>query len=68
MTLLGGTGTILGPVVGAVVILALEEFLAESNLPIQPIIGLIFVLCILMFRGGIVGEIEHRLRQWGKPA
>jgi branched-chain amino acid transport system permease protein len=68
MTLLGGTGTILGPVVGAVVILALEEFLAESGLPIQPIIGLIFVLCILVFRGGIVGEIEGRLAQSRKVA
>jgi branched-chain amino acid transport system permease protein len=62
MTLLGGVGTIFGPVVGAVVIVSLDEFLAESGLPIPPVIGTIFVLCILLFRRGIVGEVERLLR------
>jgi branched-chain amino acid transport system permease protein len=60
MVLLGGVRTTLGPVVGAIVIVSLDEFLAESGLPIQPIIGTIFVLCILLFRNGIVGT----LREW----
>ncbi|MFZ0838070.1 MAG: branched-chain amino acid ABC transporter permease [Xanthobacteraceae bacterium] len=63
MVLLGGVGTTFGPVVGAIVIVSLDEFLADSGLPIQPIIGTIFVLCILLFRSGIVGTIE----QWLTP-
>ena len=61
MVLLGGVGTTFGPVVGAIVIVSLDEFLADSGLPIQPIIGTIFVLCILLFRRGIVGTLEHWL-------
>jgi branched-chain amino acid transport system permease protein len=64
MVLLGGAGTTFGPVVGAIVIVSLDEFLADSGLPIQPIIGTIFVLCILLFRSGIVGTIE----QWLTPS
>ena len=59
MALLGGVGTIFGPTVGAIVIVSLDEFLAESGLPIQPIVGAIFVLCVLFFRNGIVGTIEQ---------
>ena len=65
MALLGGIGTTFGPVVGAVVIVSLDEFLAESGLPIQPIIGTIFVLCILLFRNGIVGTLD---RWWTRMA
>jgi branched-chain amino acid transport system permease protein len=61
MVLLGGVGTTFGPVVGAIVIVSLDEFLAESGLPIQPIIGTIFVLCILLFRNGIVGTLQQWL-------
>ena len=60
MALLGGVGTIFGPAVGAIVIVSLDEFLAESGFPIQPIVGSIFVLCVLFFRNGIVGTIEQR--------
>jgi branched-chain amino acid transport system permease protein len=57
MALLGGIETMFGPVVGAAVIVGLDEFLAESGVPIQTVIGVIFVLCILLFRGGIIGEL-----------
>lgn len=62
MALLGGVGTIFGPVVGAVIVISLDEFLAESGLPIQAIIGVIFICCVLLFRRGIVGEIERLLK------
>jgi branched-chain amino acid transport system permease protein len=68
MTLLGGIGTTFGPVLGALVVISLEEFLAESGLPIQAVIGAIFVCCVLLFRRGIVGEIQHRLRRRPYPA
>jgi len=61
MALLGGSATIFGPIIGAGLILGLDEFLAESGWPIQPIVGTIFVLCVLLFRRGILGELESRL-------
>jgi branched-chain amino acid transport system permease protein len=61
MVLLGGVATTFGPVVGAIIIGSLDEFLAGSGLPIQPIIGTIFVLCILLFRNGIVGTLQQWL-------
>jgi branched-chain amino acid transport system permease protein len=61
MTLLGGSGTMLGPVVGAVLVEMLEFYLADSGLPIQAVIGAIFIVCILLFRRGIVGEIAQML-------
>jgi branched-chain amino acid transport system permease protein len=70
MTLLGGIGTMFGPVVGAVVIVSLDEFLAESGIPILPIIGATFMLCILLFPNGIVGEVKRlqsRLRLGLRP-
>ena len=61
MTLLGGLGTLFGPVVGAAVVVSMEDYLADSGLPINAVIGAIFILCILLFRRGIVGEIQQRL-------
>jgi branched-chain amino acid transport system permease protein len=63
MTLLGGLGTLFGPVAGAVIFVTLENYLADSGLPVQMVIGAIFIGCILLFRRGIVGEIEHRFRR-----
>jgi branched-chain amino acid transport system permease protein len=57
MTLLGGSGTMFGPVVGAVLVEMLQFYLADSGLPIQAVIGAIFIVCILLFRRGIVGEL-----------
>jgi branched-chain amino acid transport system permease protein len=57
MTLLGGMGTIFGPVVGAVVIVALESYLAPFGEWVTVATGAIFVVCVLAFRRGIVGEL-----------
>ena len=58
MTLLGGMGTIFGPVVGAFVIIALENYLAPFGQWVTVITGAIFVVCVLAFRRGIVGELS----------
>jgi len=57
MTLLGGMGTIFGPVVGALVIVSLQNYLAPLGQWVTVITGLIFVVCVLAFRRGIVGEV-----------
>jgi branched-chain amino acid transport system permease protein len=67
MTLLGGIGTMLGPVVGAFLVVSLENYLASFAIPVPVVIGLVFVACVLVFRRGIVGEIEHLLRRRAKP-
>ena len=63
MTLLGGMGTLIGPIVGATVVVGLEHFLATSGLPITFIIGLFFVVCVMMFRRGVFGELKHFLQR-----
>jgi branched-chain amino acid transport system permease protein len=57
MTLLGGMGTIFGPVVGAFAIIGLESYLASFGQWVTVITGVIFVVCVLAFRRGIVGEL-----------
>ena len=64
MALLGGMGTIFGPVAGAVVLISIEEFLAErAGAWVSVIQGGIFVLCVLAFRRGIIGEIARVIRK-----
>jgi branched-chain amino acid transport system permease protein len=65
MTLLGGTGTFFGPVVGAAVIVTLQHYLSDLvGGWVTAIIGVIFVACVLSFRRGLVGELEAlRLRR-----
>ena len=58
MTLLGGIGTILGPVVGAFIVTAMENYLAQTGSWVTIIEGIIFVICVLTFRSGIVGVIS----------
>ncbi|WP_394792447.1 branched-chain amino acid ABC transporter permease [Rhodoferax sp.] len=59
MTLLGGLGTILGPVAGAITIVSLEDLLADKvGSWVTVIMGGIFVVCVLLFRRGVVGEID----------
>jgi branched-chain amino acid transport system permease protein len=61
MTLLGGSGTFLGPVVGANVVVTLEEYLSDLvGAWVSVIIGVIFVICVMTFRRGFVGEIQRR--------
>ena len=57
MTLLGGMGTVFGPVVGAFIIIGLENYLASFGEWVTVITGGIFVVCVLAFRRGVVGEI-----------
>jgi branched-chain amino acid transport system permease protein len=64
MTLLGGLGTVFGPVVGAVIVVSLEDQLADKvGSWVQVIMGLIFVVCVLAFRRGIVGELTALARR-----
>ena len=62
MTLLGGMGTLFGPVVGATAIVAMYNELSSMGSWIDVIIGGIFVVCVLIFRRGIVGELARLLR------
>jgi len=64
MTLLGGLGTIFGPVVGAFILIGLENYLAQLGAWLTVTQGAIFVVCVLTFRRGIVGELGRWL---GKP-
>jgi len=59
MALLGGSETLIGPVIGAILVMALDDYLAASGLPVPVVIGTIFVLCILLFRQGIAGEVKR---------
>jgi branched-chain amino acid transport system permease protein len=62
MTLVGGTGTFFGPVIGAGIVVTLQEYLSDIvGGWVTVIIGAIFIACVLTFRRGIVGELA-RLR------
>ncbi|KAJ0336933.1 hypothetical protein COL154_014330 [Colletotrichum chrysophilum] len=61
MTLLGGIGTMIGPVVGAGLVVTLQNTLATSGFPVTIATALIFMVCVLLFRPGIVGEVYARL-------
>lgn len=66
MTLLGGLGTVFGPVVGAFVIVGLQNQLADKvGSWVQVIMGIIFVVCVIAFRRGIVGELMALARKMG---
>jgi len=83
MTLVGGLGTVIGPILGAFLITILENKMGEIGVFLQNITGiewfanlgesvtivtgLIFVICVLMFRRGIVGELLHRASKKGLP-
>jgi branched-chain amino acid transport system permease protein len=62
MVLLGGIGTIFGPIVGALIVVAMQYYLAPFGAWVIVIQGSIFVICVLVFRRGIVGEVAYRLK------
>ena len=63
MTLLGGLGTVFGPVVGAFIIITMENYLSGLGQWVTIIQGSIFVACVLAFRRGIIGEVGHWLKK-----
>ncbi|SOD99919.1 branched-chain amino acid ABC transporter permease [Caenispirillum bisanense] len=62
MTILGGMGTMLGPIVGAAVVVSMQNYLAQVGSMTTIVQGAIFVVCVLLFRRGIVGELAAFLR------
>jgi len=63
MTLLGGLGTVFGPVVGAFIVVAMENYLAQLGSWVTVTQGVIFVICVLTFRRGVIGELGYRLKK-----
>ena len=61
-TLLGGLGTVFGPVMGAVLVTTMENYLAQFGQWVTVTQGAIFVVCVLAFRRGVIGEIGGALR------
>ncbi len=66
MTLLGGMGTVLGPMVGAFLVAGIQQYLAAFGALVSIFQGIIFVFCVLLFRRGIVGEIIALRQRWSK--
>jgi branched-chain amino acid transport system permease protein len=62
MTLIGGLGGVTGPVVGAFFVIALENYLAPYGSWVTVVQGVIFVICVLLFRQGIMGKIGAALK------
>ena len=62
MTLVGGLGTVFGPVVGAITIIAMENYLAQTGQWVTVIQGVVFVVVVLLFRRGIIGELANALK------
>jgi branched-chain amino acid transport system permease protein len=63
MTLVGGLGTVFGPVIGAFVIIAMQSYLSQKGQWVTVIQGIIFVACVLAFRRGIIGELANFLKR-----
>jgi branched-chain amino acid transport system permease protein len=65
MTLLGGVGTLFGPLFGAFMLVGLQNMLAEGAFRalVPVVLGVLFVVCVLFFRRGIVGELQHYLKR-----
>lgn len=63
MTLLGGMGTIFGPVAGAAIIITMENYLSQLGAWVTVVQGAIFVVCVLAFRRGVIGELARALKR-----
>ena len=62
MVLLGGIGTVFGPIVGALIVVAMQYYLAPFGAWVIIIQGLIFIACVLTFRRGVIGELGAKFR------
>ncbi|MFA6020672.1 MAG: branched-chain amino acid ABC transporter permease [Rhodospirillales bacterium] len=65
MTLLGGVGTVFGPTVGAFLVVAIQNYLSETGSWVTIIQGVIFILCVLMFRRGMAGMLGPMMKKRG---
>lgn len=63
MTILGGLGTIFGPIVGAAIVVGMENYFARFGSWVTVAQGLVFIFCVLAFRSGVVGKIAERTRR-----
>jgi branched-chain amino acid transport system permease protein len=63
MTLLGGLGTVFGPVAGAAIIISMQNYLAHLGGWVIVVQGAIFVICVLTFRRGVIGELARVLKR-----
>ncbi|MFM9992780.1 MAG: branched-chain amino acid ABC transporter permease [Burkholderiaceae bacterium] len=63
MTLVGGMGTLFGPVVGAAIIVTMQNYLAQLGAWVTIVQGVIFVTCVLAFRRGVIGEIAAKIKK-----
>lgn len=63
MTLVGGLGTLFGPVLGAAIIVTMQNYLAQLGAWVTVVQGVIFVVCVLAFRRGVIGEIAFKLKK-----
>jgi branched-chain amino acid transport system permease protein len=67
MTLIGGMGTLFGPMIGALVVVAMEFYLASIGSWVSVIEGVVFVVCVLAFREGIAGALGQLTARWRAP-
>jgi branched-chain amino acid transport system permease protein len=63
MTLIGGMGTVFGPLVGAAIIVTMQNYLATMGAWVTVIQGVIFVVCVLLFREGIIGVVQKWIKR-----
>ena len=63
MTLLGGLGTVFGPVLGATIMVSLQNYLAQLGAWVTVVQGAIFVVCVLTFRRGVIGELARLIKR-----
>ncbi|MFN7023445.1 MAG: branched-chain amino acid ABC transporter permease [Pseudorhizobium sp.] len=63
MALLGGIGTMAGPVVGSGILIGMQNLLATSGMPVTMVLGGTFMVCVLLFRRGVVGEFLHLMER-----
>ncbi len=63
MTLLGGLGTTFGPVAGAAILISMQNYLAQLGGWVIVVQGVIFVVCVLTFRRGVIGELARLLKK-----